>query len=110
MSMPIDVYRSAARGGYDCTNGGVSSRFTRLTVVNVEGPFEPDADAPAVVLEQHVRGCLRLAPVDAVYERGAIMFGGNYGHTSDSRFARKCEALLGHRFYGAVAIHDRIEA
>ena len=37
------------------------------------------------------------------------MMGGNYGSTSDSRFKDKLEEMLGERFYGAVAIHDRVE-
>jgi hypothetical protein len=37
------------------------------------------------------------------------MFGGNYAAASDSRFSELCEKLLGTSFYGAVAIHDRVE-
>lgn len=33
----------------------------------------------------------------------------NYAATSDSRFADLVSQLTGHPFYGAVAIHDRIE-
>ena len=36
------------------------------------------------------------------------MFGGNFGETSDSGF-QKVSEMLGHKFYGAVAIHDRVE-
>lgn len=110
MGMPINVLRAAS--GYDCTNGGVSSLFERLTVVNVDGPFEPSADAPAMILDQHVDGCLRLVPAgaDGKVASGWFMFGGNFGNACDSRFSAACERLLGHQFYGAVAIHDRQEA
>lgn len=109
MGLLISIYRaaSATRNAIDCTNGGVSAKGDNLCVVNIEGPFRPGPDVPAVTLESHVRGALRLVPV----ERGSrhVMFGGNYGATSDGRFSRKCEELLGHAFYGAVPIHDRIE-
>jgi hypothetical protein len=111
MGIRISVFRN----GRDCSNGGLSSRFTNLTVVNASGPFEPDEDAPAVVVQSHVQGCLRIVPammVDVgewVGAPGAFMMGGNYGATSDSRFTQLCERLLGHTFYGAVAIHDRQE-
>lgn len=37
---------------YDCTNGGISSRHDRLTLLGdgISGPFEPTEDAPAVAL------------------------------------------------------------
>lgn len=112
MGLPVSVYRDARLG--DCTNGGVSSKFDRLVVVNAEGPFDPAADSPAMVLESHVPGCLRLVPVSLKEAGRWVMFGGNYAATSDSRFRELCEQLLcqklkGQRFYGAVAIHDRVE-
>lgn len=126
MGLPISVYRDAHLD-CDCSNNGVSARFTRLCVVNAEGPFEPREDMPPVLLESHVPGIVRLVPA---YKDGAVwkpipswvMFGGNFGHTSDSRFGEKARELiaagcrakgfkLGTRvdFYGAVAIHDRVE-
>ena len=107
MGMTISVLRQPR--GPDCTMRGVSSWAERLTVVNVEGPFEPRPDAPAVILEEHVPGCLRLVPRDLKASGAWAMFGGNYAATCDSRFRQACETLLGHRFYGAVAIHDRVE-
>lgn len=38
-----------------------------------------------------------------------VMAGGNYAATSDSGTSHLVEELLGHRFYGALAIHDRQE-
>lgn len=119
MGLGINVYRDAKERG-DCSNNGVSARFARLWVANVSGPFDfrPDAEA-AVILESHVPGCLRLVPAELkdgswVKTNDWVMFGGNYGATSDSRFGEKCRQLLareGRRgeFYGAVAIHDRVE-
>lgn len=129
MGLHISVYRDA--DGHDSTNGGISSCVKNLTVVNADGPFEPTADAPAVILESHARGIVRLVPavqVDGQWvgfrpsdksqaeflpQYGAVgpMFGGNYGATSDSRFREKITELTGSgNFYGAVAIHDRYES
>ena len=104
MGMIVHIYRSPLG---DATNGGASSKVEMFTITNVEGPFDPQPTRPAARLESHVRGCLRIVPENG---RGGAMFGGNYATTSDDRFSRKCEALLGHRFYGAVAIHDRWES
>jgi hypothetical protein len=117
MGLLISVYRNAERGmDVDCTNGGVSSTHGMFCLVNASGPFEPNEDRPAVIMQQHQPGCLRIVPAYADGKGNWIadkyhhrMMGGNYGATSDSRFAELCERLLGHRFYGAVAIHDRVE-
>src|SRR5512135_566668 len=103
MGLLLNVYKAA---GPDCTKGGVSSKANVLCVVNVPGPFEPKDDLPAVLLESEVEGCLRLVPAEKfngkyVKKLGAAMAGGNYGATSDSRFGKACEELLGHKFYGA---------
>lgn len=107
--MRVAVFRA---GVDDYTLGGVSSNYDALLVVNVEGPFEPDAYTQAVKLESHVDGCLRLVPVEKDSSGGYVckitpMFGGNYAATSDSRFSDACARLLGHQFYGAIAVHDR---
>ena len=106
MGIRVAVYRNSLYG--DCTLGGISSNNTELTLVNVPGPFEPTAYAPAAILESHTKGCLRIIP-DVADPQPWFMFGGNYAACSDSRVSETCEKLLGHRFYGAIAIHDRIE-
>jgi hypothetical protein len=99
--------------GSNCTNGGISSRFDKLLAVNVDGPFEPSDDCPAVLLESHYAGILRIVPAEKtpagrwVRDPRWTMFGGNYAATSDSRWSDACRKLLGHEFYGAVCIHDR---
>ena len=67
----------------------------------------------------HQPGCLRVVPAyqandgpDALAWKPVPLWwmnGGNIASTSDSRFSQACERLLGHRFYGAVHIHDRTE-
>lgn len=125
MGMIVSVYRDAD-STYDCSNGGLSSLFTRLTVVNVEGPFDPTADRPAVMLVPgNLPGTVKLVPAENVgtdeepfyiplptntAEYAGPMFGGNFAATSDSRWFRAIEKLTGGRGSGAIDIHDRVES
>ena len=81
-------------------------------MVNAEGPFEPSEDYPSatLVMAEPIGGrkILRLIPTQKL-NNNMTMFGGNYAGGSDSRFSRLCDELLGGCFYGAVAIHDRVE-
>jgi hypothetical protein len=106
MGLIVDVYTT--RDSYDCTRNGVTNRFDKLCVVNVSGPFEPKDDCPAVKLEEGPLNTVRLVPLEG--EDQWTMFGGNYAATCDSRFSDAIEKMLGHRFYGAVPVHDRIES
>lgn len=114
MGLIVSVYRNAEKGMQaDFTAGGLSSRYGALTVVNVDGPFDPTPERPAVALVDGPLGTKRLVPVLGSDEEGwqmvqpqghvGPMMGGNYAGTSDSRWGR----AVG--FYGAVAIHDRYE-
>ena len=110
MGLTVYVFRSSLG---DCTNGGVSSQHDRLTVVNVQGPSEPTADAPAVLLVDGPLGSKHLAPAvlmesgewGPALTEGVVgpMAGGNFAQSSDSRFAQAAG------FYGAVSVHDRYE-
>jgi len=134
MGLHVNVYRSALG---DCTNGGISSTPPCLCLVNVKGPSNPNENAPAAMLVAgNIAGTLRIVPAAFVprtnigmvltvggviqqEQRGQLgdwkeapgwfMMGGNYAATSDSRFSEACARLLGHRSYGAVPIHDRLE-
>jgi hypothetical protein len=125
MGLIVDVYRNAA-SKYDCTNGGATGRARELTLVNVEGPFEPTEDRPAaLLLAGAMPGIVRIVMAEPALpdEDGAFdgwrplraaglcgpMMGGNYAATSDSRFSEAIEKTIGHRFYGAVQVHDRYE-
>jgi len=118
MGMRISVLRDADLG--DCTNGGISSRADVVIAVNVPGPFEPSDKQPAVILDSHFAGIVRLVPavkdirgnwVADLHRVGAAgpMMGGNFGATSDGRFTEAIEKLTKQKWYGAVAIHDRYE-
>lgn len=106
-ALPVDVYRSRNIG--DCTNGGVSSRFDKLLVLCDRGFINVDMDNPPDNLCKIVhrnlfgRDVYHIAPV-AEPKGAGWMAGGNFAHTSDSRFSDMC----GHQ-YGALAIHDRQE-
>lgn len=116
MGIHVSVYRQVPYGndfldGVDTTLGGESSYSKGFTVVNADGPFEPCDDYPAaeLVMAEPIGGrkILRLIPVS---KKGKwTMFGGNYAGCSDSRFSDLCDKLLGASFYGAVAVHDRVE-
>mgnify|MGYP000553959729 CR=1 FL=1 len=111
MGMLISVYRNASQ---DTTNNGVSATYDTLCVVNVDGPFNPSDEHPAVHLAREdfsFGSMLRLYPSneDGTVSKGG-MAGGNYGSTSDSRFSEKCRELSGLPFaIGPIAIFDRFE-
>lgn len=105
MGLIVNVYRNSS--GYDCTANGASSKVDSFTVVNVDGPFEPTPERPAMILQEgYVRGSVQLVPEALVNKRP--MFGGNYAGTSDSRFSRAVGELLGVRM-DIVGIFDRVE-
>ena len=108
--MPMLIYIYKNNLG-DCTNNGVSSRDIKgLCLTNVDGPFEPCKDYPKaeLVLQDFGYGkSVKIVPHEVIDKNP--MFGGNFGETSDSRFSEKVSEMLGHNFYGAVAIHDRVE-
>lgn len=106
MGLLISVYRDAS--GIDCTNGGISSKVKQLVVTNVEGPFEPDENAPAVQLVKGPFNSVRLIPQELLDSGAWVMFGGNYGSTSDSRFNQAVENMCGYSM-GCVKIFDRVE-
>jgi hypothetical protein len=117
MGIHVNIYKQARDedsmfGNVDCTNGGESSYAKGFTVMNCEGPFEPCMDYPAaeLVMAEPIGGrkILRLFPVSKL-NNNMTMFGGNYASTSDSRFSRLCDKLLGGSFFGAVAVFDRVE-
>ena len=107
----------------DCSNGGVSSRCNKLTLVGIVhrtagspdvieplpmgagGPFAPEHDSPAVVLVYRNvmgRSICHVEPLDSPSGKFGYMAGGAFVN-GDSRFSR----LTG--FYGAASLHDRTE-
>jgi hypothetical protein len=110
MGLIVEVYRAAGR--VDCTNDGVSSRYDSLTLVNVSGPFEPSANAPAAWIVPHrtMKGVVYIVCEDPATSGKWPMFGGNFAATSDSRFSEAVRKMTGFEgFHGALKIHDRYE-
>ncbi|MFL0579592.1 hypothetical protein [Dietzia sp. 179-F 9C3 NHS] len=127
--LTFQVVRPAPSRYGDLTLGGVSATADTLTVVGTIDPdgdfqllprdarvFPARPDAPAVVLDRTAGGHPILVP--AAYDhtsgewgrvREHVMAGGNYAAYCDSRASDAVESVCGHRFYGAVAVHDRIE-
>ena len=109
MGIHAEIYKSNFQ---DCSNGGISSRYATVCVVNASGPFHADDRHPAVVLVK--KGDTVVAvPADPSTGKPVdkwTMFGGAYIACSDSRFINLDETLLGRSFYGAIAFHDRFES
>jgi len=122
MNKGLTVRIARVLGG-DCTNGGVSSRHDSLTVVAFIGqdgivrPLPPRSrvfaatpSAPAVALRHGPMNTVHIVPLS---EDGTVagwhMMGGNYAAVTDSRLRDVVAVLLEHDFYGAIAIHDRVE-
>lgn len=92
----------------NCSNNGVSAKFKQVCIINVEGPFDPKDDAPAVKLVKRERiGNVVCIPVGL--EGKGTMFGGAFVHTSDSRFGEAVRKLSGYDHSFPVALHDRVE-
>lgn len=127
--LTLDVLRPAH--GTDCTNGGISATANMLTLVGVirdhadpeplarhSRVFAATDDAPPVLLHSRTFGedtVLSLVPAQetkGTHTRvgGWWMAGGNFAATTDSRLADLAAELTGHRFYGAIAVHDRSES
>lgn len=123
--------------GADYSLGGISTRSGRLVLIGWTGhdvatgrtehslvpldrahraPFRPSEEHPACALEIRCIGrpVASLIPVEYDAGRGrwtpnrGVMSGGNYA-VGDSRLSELLTERLGVGFYGAVAIHDRIE-
>ena len=111
MGLNIDVYRSADSES-DFSLNGVSARFTRVCVTNIEGSAEPTENCPAVVLiagpQAGSRGNPILVPVEIIESGEWSMFGGNFGFVSDSRFRNAVDEICS-GYSGAVKFHDRVE-
>src|SRR6202035_3960436 len=104
-------------GGGDFSRGGLTAEHQELTVVNVDGPFGPADDRPAVMLIDGPGAGSNPVLVPAVKNEagdweaapGWWMFGGNYAASGDSRFGAALGRLGATRGM-APKVHDRIEA
>jgi hypothetical protein len=126
MGLIASIYKTAglnARGdtqGRSYSNGGISERVEQVTIVNVEGPFEPNEDRPAVLLVPgNLSGTVKLVVAvmdtpgeyseDVPLGKVGPMFGGCYVDTSDARLNEAVVRLGGPSYGGPVPLHDRYE-
>ena len=104
-ALPIEVFKSNIG---DCSNGGITSKYTRLLLVCEEGYIEIDETNPpenlVKIVTRHLFGreYKHIEPVASV-SSGSVgwMAGGCIGYTCDSRFSEMSEYPL--------SIHDRQE-
>ncbi|WP_162250088.1 MULTISPECIES: hypothetical protein [unclassified Bradyrhizobium] len=104
MGMLAHIYDSSLG---NCSNDGVSARYTEVCIVNVDGPFKPSEETPGVRLIKRNTGNVVCVPIDL--DDRWTMFGGAFVYTSDSRFAQAVEKLSGYNHSFPVALHDRVE-
>jgi hypothetical protein len=98
MGLIVNIYRS----DYDCELNVFYGKKS-VTVINVDGPFEPTEDRPAAIIKDgYSAGSKIIVPADE-YKDGAQMSGGTFASSSDSRFSNAVGT------YNAVPIHDRRE-
>lgn len=99
MGLHVSIYRS----DYDCELNVFYGK-KNVTIINVDGPFEPTEDSPAAILKDgHVAGSKIIVPADE-YKDGVQMSGGTFASSCDSRFSRAAGT------YNAIPIHDRRES
>lgn len=103
-ALPINVYK---HGNYDCTNNGISSRYSELLLIHPEGFIEIDESNPpenlVKIVERKLAGKVYKHIEPVAEPKGAgWMSGGNIGYSCDSRFADMSEYPL--------SIHDRQES
>ena len=129
-ALDLSVYRDASSPA-DCTNNGVSSTHTRLQLVGtvlehlgiidplpegVKTTIDPQHQAPVVLNVRNIFGENAVSLVPLTYDpanqqwyiKPGYMAGGNYA-TGDSRLSELIDHFTGHRYHGAIAIHDRYE-
>jgi hypothetical protein len=105
--MLLSVYK----GSQDFSDGGISSRCNKVTLVGPGVPelFIPDEQAPAVKLVVRQVGnevVIHATPFDSL--PGDHMNGGAVVGTSDSRFGDLLKSL-GYQPYCCIYLHDRKE-
>lgn len=105
----VNIFKA---NGEDWSNGGLSSKYNECYVECEDGWITEDRVPQDAIVQivSNAFGTIAAKPFAPV-EKDCVgyMFGGCYISSSDSRFSKICEKLLGHSFHGAVALHDRTE-
>jgi hypothetical protein len=103
--LPVSVLRNAEFAESDCTLGGLTSKHIKAVLLMDEPiaqVFAPRDDAPALCLVRRVIGgrpYVHAVPCDdqGTPLPGSWAAGGNFIHTSDSRFPNQYP----------ISVHDR---
>ena len=108
--LSLSIFKNS---GQDFSNGGLSSKSNTCYIESEEGWID-ESRVPQdqiVKLELGAFGSIHLVPIKET-PKGHVgyMMGGCYVATSDSRFNEMVEKILGHSWYGAIALHDRTES
>lgn len=113
MGLIISLYHGDYTSSKDVLHG-----YSRVTVVNADGPWEPTKDAPAVVIEANAVGNPVIKPVfDWFVEQGLLTkeqtgwhltASDIYAGTSDSRFGRALQRYTANTYIG-VPVHSRLD-
>lgn len=101
-----NVYRASEFP--DCTNNGITSRTSRIILIDEtqSGPFVPDKDEIYLLLVQNdskSKGYIYAEPRmngEKINDLDYGMFGGNFVYSSDSRFPSDYP----------IPVHDRFES
>lgn len=92
------------KDGIDCSNGGLSSQVSNVTLLGCGGHRKPSSEYPAVKLVRRIifgAEYLHAEPVDRPANAVGPMFGGAFIYSSDSRF----NAVNPY----PIPLHDRFE-
>jgi hypothetical protein len=112
----MGLFASIYRSGFNSPNNLLGG-WKEVTIVNVDGPFDPSPDRPAVRLAMKGYGDPIVMPdIDYLHQLGSftrvpdddhVMMGGAFVWTSDQRFAQAIRDLTNRDGgYFAVPLHD----
>src|SRR4051812_39382854 len=108
MGLRANIYKHKGRS---FSNGGISSYADEVTIVNIDGPYEPTLSAPAVRLQRGAfPNTAEVVPELAPSPEHSIgpMAGGTYVAYPDSRFRDAIRKITG-SYDTVVPLHDRFE-
>ena len=102
----VDVLRRS--DGYDCTNNGITSKVTRILLIDekLNGIYEPEPDEIYLTLK---RRSIYLCEVDYIHaiptQNGVQMLGGMSG----GNFITGCDSRISALNRYPISVHDRFE-
>jgi hypothetical protein len=105
MGLLVNVYKNCGMERRD-----IPRQANYLCLVNVDGPFSPNPEAPAAMLLPDGPGRVMIMPAvlcengEYIKDPRNCIMGGNYAAFSDSRFHEAVKAIIGGVSYGAVPI------